>query len=168
MAKLTPFRALRPTPQGAPLVSSVPYDVVNTAEARTLAAGNPLSFLHVTRSEIDLPAETDPHSDAVYALARRNLDALRSDRYHRRRILSLSTGGRALPHDGKAPRPDRDQLQLVLRQQTLCALLQAAGSGIAADREVVRDQGRTVDDVEPRATQPLQGFTQRTTGILGR
>lgn len=79
MAKLTPFRALRPTPQGAPLVSSVPYDVVNTAEARTLAAGNPLSFLHVTRSEIDLPAETDPHSDAVYALARRNLDALRSD-----------------------------------------------------------------------------------------
>ncbi|MBP9144833.1 MAG: DUF1015 domain-containing protein [Thermoanaerobaculia bacterium] len=77
MAKLTPFRALRPTPQGAPLVSSVPYDVVSTAEARALAAGNPLSFLHVTRSEIDLPEETDVHSDAVYALARTNLDALR-------------------------------------------------------------------------------------------
>ncbi len=77
MAKLTPFRALRPTPQGAPQVSSVPYDVVNTEEARELAAGNPLSFLHVTRAEIDLPAATDPHSDAVYALARRNLETLR-------------------------------------------------------------------------------------------
>ena len=77
MAKLTPFRALRPTSAGAPRVSSVPYDVVSTAEARALAAGNPLSFLHVTRSEIDLPEGTDPHSDEVYALARRNLDALR-------------------------------------------------------------------------------------------
>ena len=78
MAKLTPFRALRPTREGAPRVSSVPYDVVSTAEARALAAGNPLSFLHVTRSEIDLPEGTDPHSDAVYSLARQNLAALRS------------------------------------------------------------------------------------------
>jgi uncharacterized protein (DUF1015 family) len=78
MAKLTPFRALRPTREGAPRVSSVPYDVVSTAEARALAAGNPLSFLHVTRSEIDLPEDTDPHSDAVYSLARKNLAALRS------------------------------------------------------------------------------------------
>jgi uncharacterized protein (DUF1015 family) len=77
MAKLAPFRALRPTPQGAPQVSSVPYDVVNTEEARTLAGENPLSFLHVTRSEIDLPAGTDPHSDAVYARARTNLEVLR-------------------------------------------------------------------------------------------
>lgn len=78
MAKLTPFRALRPTREGAPRVSSVPYDVVSTPEARTLAAGNPLSFLHVTRSEIDLPDGTDAHSDEVYALARKNLAALRS------------------------------------------------------------------------------------------
>ena len=77
MAKLAPFRALRPTPQGAPQVSSVPYDVVNTEEARALAGENPLSFLHVTRSEIDLPAGTDPHSDAVYARARTNLETLR-------------------------------------------------------------------------------------------
>ena len=77
MAKLTPFRALRPTREGAPQISSVPYDVVSTEEARTLAAGNPLSFLHVTRSEIDLPVSTAPHSDAVYALARRNLETLR-------------------------------------------------------------------------------------------
>ena len=77
MAKLTPFRALRPTSEGAPRVSSVPYDVVSTEEARALAAGNPLSFLHVTRSEIDLPESTDPHSDEVYALARTNLESLR-------------------------------------------------------------------------------------------
>jgi uncharacterized protein (DUF1015 family) len=59
-------------------VSSVPYDVVNTEEARALAAGNPLSFLHVTRSEIDLPADADPYSDTVYEKARENLDALRA------------------------------------------------------------------------------------------
>ncbi|HXW07595.1 MAG TPA: DUF1015 family protein [Vicinamibacterales bacterium] len=78
MAVLHPFRALRPAPEAAPHVSSVPYDVVSTEEARQLAAGNPLSFLHVTRSEVDLPPEADPYSPQVYALARRNLDALRS------------------------------------------------------------------------------------------
>jgi uncharacterized protein (DUF1015 family) len=78
MASIHPFRALRPEPGAAAAVSAVPYDVVTTEEARRLAAGNPLSFLHVTRSEIDLPPETDPYSAAVYAKARENLDALRS------------------------------------------------------------------------------------------
>ncbi len=77
MASIHPFRALRPAPHAAPAVSSVPYDVVNTDEARRLAAGNPLSFLHVTRSEIDLPAGTDPYSPQVYQKARENLAALR-------------------------------------------------------------------------------------------
>jgi uncharacterized protein (DUF1015 family) len=57
----------------------VPYDVVNTEEARALAAGNPLSFLHVSRAEIDLPADTDPHSGAVYELAVDNYDRLKQD-----------------------------------------------------------------------------------------
>jgi uncharacterized protein (DUF1015 family) len=61
MAMLHPFRALRPAPEVAPAVSSVPYDVVNTEEARELVAGNPLSFLRVTRSEVDLPPESDPY-----------------------------------------------------------------------------------------------------------
>lgn len=78
MASIHPFRALRPTPDSAPAVSSVPYDVVSTEEARELAAGNPLSFLHVTRSEIDLPSDTDPYSPQVYAKARENFDALKS------------------------------------------------------------------------------------------
>ncbi len=76
MSALFPFRALRPAPAIAPRVASVPYDVVSAAEARDLASGNPLSFLHVTRSEIDLPAETDPYSAAVYARAVENLAAL--------------------------------------------------------------------------------------------
>ena len=77
MASIHPFRALRPAPESAAAVSSVPYDVVNTEEARQLAAGNPLSFLHVTRSEIDLPAETDPYATRVYEKARENLSMLR-------------------------------------------------------------------------------------------
>ena len=77
MALLHPFRALRPAPRSAPAVSSVPYDVVSTDEARQLASGNPLSFLHVTRSEIDLPPDTDPYAAQVYEKARANLDALR-------------------------------------------------------------------------------------------
>src|SRR5215210_3449146 len=77
MASIHPFRALRPAPDEAPAVSSVPYDVVTTEEARQLAAGNPLSFLRVTRSEIDLPAGTDPYSPCVYQKARENFAALR-------------------------------------------------------------------------------------------
>src|SRR4051812_23634748 len=79
MAVIHPFRALRPTPGNAAAVSSVPYDVVNTEEARDLADGNPLSFLHVSRSEIDLPPHVEPYSPAVYERARANLDALRRD-----------------------------------------------------------------------------------------
>jgi len=79
MAAIRPFRALRPARETAAAVSSVPYDVVSTDEARQLAAGNPLSFLHVTRSEIDLPPGTDPYSAAVYAKAKAQLAALRID-----------------------------------------------------------------------------------------
>src|SRR3954466_12665382 len=78
MASIYPFRALRPAPDAAPSVSSVPYDVVSTDEARQLAAGNPLSFLHVTRSEIDLPPDADPYSSEVYDRAKANLATLRA------------------------------------------------------------------------------------------
>lgn len=77
MASIQSFRALRPTPDTAAAVSSVPYDVVSTDEARDLAAGNPLSFLHVTRAEIDLPAGVDPYSPQVYEQAKENFAALR-------------------------------------------------------------------------------------------
>ncbi|MEM6647281.1 MAG: DUF1015 family protein [Bacteroidota bacterium] len=75
MAVLHPFRALRPQPGVVEAVASVPYDVINTAEARAMAEGNPLSFLHVIRPEIDLPEGTDEHDDAVYAKGAENLAA---------------------------------------------------------------------------------------------
>ncbi len=79
MALLVPFRALRPTPAVAARVAAVPYDVINADEAKALAAGNPLSFLHVSRAEIDLPADTNPYADAVYARAAENFTRLRHE-----------------------------------------------------------------------------------------
>jgi uncharacterized protein (DUF1015 family) len=76
VAIIRPFRALRPPTEKAKSVASVPYDVINTEEARALAEGNPLSFLHVSRPEIDLPAGTDLYSDAVYRKAVENLETL--------------------------------------------------------------------------------------------
>lgn len=76
MAIVRPFRALRPFPEQAARVAAVPYDVVNTEEARALARGNPLSFLHVSRPEIDLPDGTNPYSAEVYQKAASNFDRL--------------------------------------------------------------------------------------------
>ncbi|HET6346245.1 MAG TPA: DUF1015 family protein [Myxococcota bacterium] len=66
MARVSPFRGLRPRPELAAAVAAVPYDVVNRAEARALAAGNPHSFLHVTKPEIDLDDGVDLHDERVY------------------------------------------------------------------------------------------------------
>ena len=77
MATLRPFRALRPKIADAARIAAVPYDVVNVDEARALAAGNPLSFLHVSRAEIDLPPGADPYSNAVYQRAAENFAALK-------------------------------------------------------------------------------------------
>jgi len=76
VAVIRPFRALRPRAERAQAVASVPYDVVNTEEARALAAGKPLSFLHVSRPEIDLPPGIDIHSDPVYRKAVENFEKL--------------------------------------------------------------------------------------------
>ncbi|MEP6742015.1 MAG: DUF1015 family protein [bacterium] len=76
MAVIRSFRALRPPAERVKEVASVPYDVVNTAEARALAADNPFSFLHVSRPEIDLPDGTDPYSDQVYRKALDNYERL--------------------------------------------------------------------------------------------
>jgi uncharacterized protein (DUF1015 family) len=76
VAVIYPFRALRPPVARVAEVASVPYDVVNTEEARALASGNPHSFLHVSRPEIDLPEGTDISSDAVYRKAAENFRRL--------------------------------------------------------------------------------------------
>lgn len=79
MAIIRPFNALRPPPERAAQVAAVPYDVVNTAEARALASGNPWSFLHVSRPEIDLPDGTPIYSDEVYAKAAMNFEELKKE-----------------------------------------------------------------------------------------
>src|SRR5712664_3755082 len=76
VAIIRPFNALRPQAERAPQVAAVPYDVVNTEEARALASGNPWSLLHVSRPEIDLPAGTPIYSDEVYAKAANNFGRL--------------------------------------------------------------------------------------------
>jgi uncharacterized protein (DUF1015 family) len=79
VAVIRPFNALRPQAERAPQVAAVPYDVVNTEEARALVSGNPWSFLHVSRPEIDLPAGTPIYSDEVYAKAVDNFGKLIRD-----------------------------------------------------------------------------------------
>lgn len=74
MAIIKPFRALRPHNEFAAQVASKPYDVLTTEEARKETEGNLLSFLHVTRAEIDLPIDVDVHSKAVYQKAKSNLE----------------------------------------------------------------------------------------------
>jgi uncharacterized protein (DUF1015 family) len=75
MITIQPFRALRPEAQHAKQVASRPYDVLNSKEAKIEAQGKPSSFLHITKSEIDLPEEVDIHSQQVYDSAKNNLDA---------------------------------------------------------------------------------------------
>ena len=75
MSTIKPFKALRPQAQFAKQVASKPYDVLTSAEAKVEAQGNPISFLHVTKSEIDLPETIDVHSSEVYERAKENLNA---------------------------------------------------------------------------------------------
>ena len=75
MITIKPFNALRPEAQHAKQVASRPYDVLNSKEAKVEAQGNPSSFLHITKSEIDLPEDTDSHAQEVYNRAKENLDA---------------------------------------------------------------------------------------------
>ncbi len=76
MAIVRPFRAIRPVPQKTKAVASVPYDVVDTSEARLLAENNPYSFLHIVRPEIDLPEGTNLYDEAVYKKGARNFTRL--------------------------------------------------------------------------------------------
>src|SRR5216117_4235959 len=86
MATIKPFAALRPRPDLAERICELPYDVMSSEEARELAAVNPLSFLHVSKPEIDLPPGTDPYAPEVYARGKENFEkllsqgALRQDR----------------------------------------------------------------------------------------
>ena len=76
MATIQPFAALRPTPDLAAQICELPYDVMSSAEARVMAQGKPLSFLHVSKPEIDLPPGTDLYAPEVYAKGAENFAKL--------------------------------------------------------------------------------------------
>ena len=81
MAVYRPFRALRPAKELAPLIAALPYDVMSSEEARERVKGNPYSFLHVDRAEIDFPTGTDPYDGRVYRRARENLEHMADKRW---------------------------------------------------------------------------------------
>lgn len=144
MADLFPFRALRPTPASAAQVAAVPYDVVNAEEAAALAEGNPLSFLHVSRAEIDLPAETDHYSDAVYAKAVENFQLLRA-----RAPLVVESEPSVYVY----------RLHMGSHLQTGIA---ACFSGDEYDRELIKKHERTRRDKEDDRTRHMMGLRAQT------
>ncbi len=79
MAKFKPFRAIRPVPEKAEAVAALPYDVMNSDEAREMVKGKPYSFLHVDKAEVDLDKNIDIYDKSVYLKARENLDKLVTD-----------------------------------------------------------------------------------------
>ena len=79
MAVFRPFKALRPTTEYASRVAALPYDVMNSDEAREMVKGNPYSFLHIDKAEIDLPHDTYLYSDEVYSKACENLKGYEKD-----------------------------------------------------------------------------------------
>ena len=144
MASIHPFRALRPVPGQAASVSSVPYDVVNTDEARQLAGNDPLSFLHVTRSEIDLPPDTDPYSPQVYEKAKQNFEALRD-----RAPLVIDD----------APALYFYRLRMGSHEQTGIA---GCFSVDEYDRDVIKKHERTRRDKEDDRTRHIVGLRAQT------
>src|SRR6059058_1229832 len=79
MATIKPFAALRPKPELADRICELPYDVMSSEEAREMAAGNPLSFLHVSKPEIDLTPGADTYAPEVYAKGKENFRRLIAD-----------------------------------------------------------------------------------------
>jgi uncharacterized protein (DUF1015 family) len=79
MAQIKPFAALRPRPDWAATICELPYDVMSSTEAREVAKGNPRSFLHVSKPEIDLPATVDIYDAQVYAKGRENFKRLQDE-----------------------------------------------------------------------------------------
>ena len=144
MAAIFPFSALRPAPHAAAAVAAVPYDVVNADEARRLAEGNPLSFLHVSRAEIDLPVGTDPYADAVYERAAENFNDLRS---------------RAPLIEDESPSIYVYQLQMGDHAQTGIA---ACFSLDEYDQDLIRKHEKTRPDKEDDRTRHMLAINAQT------
>jgi len=144
VAVIHPFKALRPPATRAAEVSAPPYDVVNTEEARQLAAGNPFNFLHVSRPEIDLPDGTDIYSDRVYSKAVDNFENLKRE----------------------APLEEEEQPSLYLYRLIMNDHEQI---GIAAccsvdeyDKDIIRKHERTRRDKEDDRTRHILALRAQT------
>ena len=144
MATIHPFAALRPAPEAAARVSAVPYDVVTTAEARRLAAGNPLSFLHVSRPEIDMPEGADSHADDAYRMAAENFEALK-------RGAPLVTESRPSVYAYRLRVGDHEQTGVA----ACCSLAEY-------DRDVILRHERTRRDKEDDRTRHMIALSAQT------
>jgi uncharacterized protein (DUF1015 family) len=144
MATIRAFQSLRPPKNLAARIAAVPYDVVSTQEARELAAGNPLSFLHVSRPEIDLPDDTNPYSEIVYQKAVENFERLKREA----ELL--------IEH---SPSLYIYQLQMGAHQQTGIA---ACCSIEEYDSNIIRKHERTRKDKEDDRTRHILALRAQT------
>ena len=144
MAVIRPFNALRPEPSRAAQVAAVPYDVVNTEEARTLASGNPWSFLHVSRPEIDLPDGTPIYSDEVYGQAVRNFEKLKKE----------------CPLESEAT-PSLYLYRLIMGNHEQIGVV-ACCSVDEYDRDIIRKHERTRRDKEDDRTRHIMALRAQT------
>ncbi len=148
MVALKPFRAWRPSAQSAARVAAVPYDVVSTEEARAAAAGNPISFLHVSRAEIDLPDGTNPYADGVYGRAQENYERLKRE----------------------APLAMDDAETLYVYRLRMGNHEQTGVAGCASldeyDRDVIRKHERTRKDKEDDRTRHMVTLSAQTGPVL--
>jgi uncharacterized protein (DUF1015 family) len=151
MAKLYPFRALRPTPENAALVAAVPYDVVNADEARAQVGGNPLSFLRVSRAEIELPAGTNPYADAVYDKAVENFKTLRR--------TSMVVEDEPSLYFYRLKMPSAGSGQGAFHVQTGLA---ACFSIDEYDRDIIKKHERTRPDKEDDRTRHMKALAAQT------
>jgi uncharacterized protein (DUF1015 family) len=147
MATLRPFRALRPNPADVARIAAVPYDVVNADEARRLAEGNSLSFLRVSRAEIELPLGTDPYSETVYQRATQNFEALRKT------SLVVET----------EPSVYLYRLRMGAHEQTGVA---GCFSLAEYDRDVIKKHERTRRDKEDDRTRHMMALAAQTGPVL--
>src|SRR6266851_2525806 len=143
MATVYPFRALRPQPSKAGSIAAVPYDVVSTDEARALAEGNPLSFLRVSRAELELPPGTDPYSGEVYERAASNFETLKKT---------------ALVLD-EEPSLYFYRLRMGAHEQTGLAACYAIAE---YDRDIIRKHERTRRDKEDDRTKHMLALGAQT------
>jgi uncharacterized protein (DUF1015 family) len=146
--QLRAFRALRPVVERAARVVAPPYDVVSRSEAAALAGGEPMSVLHVTRSDVDLPADVDPHDGRVYAKARESLDRLVAD--------------------GVLVRDDAPTLYVYRETTAHRAQTGVVGCVSVADyeRDVIRQHERTRPDKEDDRTRHILALEAHAEPVL--